>query len=269
MLETIDENLRDSSLGVEGAALGEVGAADLGEREGVTAFQELVVAIECSSSVRRNVGTLIRCSAALGARTLLIIGNRRISTHGSHGAQTRVKLLHFFDWNEALAYLRQQAERVVLYGVSKSQSSSSQEVSGFKFTEAACEDSRTTIVVFVVGNREWLISEDIRSQLDAELHLSLPQPSLAHRFPYESVLTICLHCFAMSPGGKAMASAREQPVIAGEKFVLDACVNLRGRVQRGSTALRGGTGGSGAGDGCDPEPDMGDTLSSLFIQSST
>jgi len=200
---------------------------------------QLVVAVECTHAVRRNIGTIIRCAAAMGASTILVIGNRRVSTHGSHGAQTRVNLVHFYEWNDAIVYLQQRADKGLLYGVSRHPGtlSGSIDVDAFVF-EAAVADNVDCVAVFVVGNREWALSAEILHRLDAVLHVSLPDPSFLGRFHFDSILTICMHTLLqrLQAVGQHVGNGAFRP-ITGQKFILDETVNKRGRVQRGRVGI--------------------------------
>lgn len=226
----------------------------------------VVVAVETASGVRRNLGTIIRCSAAMGVATILVIGNRRVGTHGSHGAQTRVNLVHFYEWKEALEYLRQTADTLLLYGAVRFASATSQSVASFAFPPPQADGAATT-AVFVVGSKDGTISEAMRQRLDAELHVEIPDPTFAGRFSFDAMITICLHRFVVFAGEQLLESdARPRPVVCGEKFELDATCNQRGRVQRGRVQGKrvlgsgdgdeGGSGGEGEGEDFD--------VSSLF-----
>ena len=58
----------------------------------------LYVGIEVARN--QNIGTVLRCAIAFGAEYLVIVGSNKFSTHGAHGAQKHIKILHFFYWNE-------------------------------------------------------------------------------------------------------------------------------------------------------------------------
>jgi len=216
----------------------------------------------------------------MGVQKILVIGNRRIGTHGSHGAQTRVSLLHFWTWAEALAYLRLSADRLRLYGVARFASETSQDAAAFNFVaDAQVDDTAAVTAVFVIGDKEGVISPDLRSQLAAELHVSLPVPAFAGRFHYDSILTIVLHRFATAPSHQAQLVGALPRMVGGAcaKFELDATVNQRGRVQRGSVALAAAIasgGGSRAaldavGAGAEGDEGVLEGFSSLFITTTT
>lgn len=65
---------------------------------------EIAVAIE--SSKNQSLGTIIRCVVALGARYLVIVGSKKIGTHGAHGSQKYVHILHFYSWKDAILHMR-------------------------------------------------------------------------------------------------------------------------------------------------------------------
>jgi len=60
------------------------------------------------SSRNQNIGTTLRCAVAFGAKALILVGSEKISTHGAHGSQHHINILHFFYWRECEVYLRSQ-----------------------------------------------------------------------------------------------------------------------------------------------------------------
>ena len=204
-----------------------------------------VVAVETSENKSRNVGTIIRCAAALGAELILIVGRRKINTHGSHGAQTRIKVVHCFYWHEAQEYLRSVclAERVYMYGIARRPSELSCSVTTFGDGFDRSSSTKTTVTVFVVGNSDGTLSSEVEPLLDATLHVDLLRPEFEGRFHPDAVLTICLHHFILR---SRIFESKSAPSIIGEKFCLDPIINHRGKVVRACREMKSVASAAGA-----------------------
>lgn len=195
----------------------------------------LCVAIECRH--KQSIGTQIRCAVALGASLVLLIGASKFGTHGSHGAQTRVEIMHFFYWEEALQYLRQQSssgqpsrqpggqpEKVFLYGIASNNATSgavmSTAVTAYSFAPISDYPGHRTTTVFVVGNKETGLSRGVLPLLDAVFHIDVPNPQYYERLHSDAILSICLHHYLLS--SKASLESRRIDEAQMEKFELDA-----------------------------------------------
>lgn len=79
---------------------------------------KLFIAVEA----RRNqpLGTLIRCATAFGISSLIVVGSKHFSTHGSHGSHRRMGVLHFFYWSDCIAYLRETYPSIQFGGITSS-----------------------------------------------------------------------------------------------------------------------------------------------------
>eukprot|EP00898_Chlorokybus_atmophyticus_P006855 jgi/Chlat1/7170/Chrsp57S06840 len=55
---------------------------------------------------RHNLGTLARCCSAFGVSEVLVVGEKRFNTFGSHGAADFVKFRHVHSLDEAREYLK-------------------------------------------------------------------------------------------------------------------------------------------------------------------
>jgi len=209
-----------------------------------------VVAVETSENKSRNVGTIIRCAAALGAEFILIVGRRKINTHGSHGAQTRIRVVHCFYWHEAQEYLRSVclAERVYLYGIARRPNELSCPVTTFGDGFDRSSSTQTTVTVFVVGNSDGALSCEVGPLLDATLHVDLLHAEFEGRFHPDAVLTICLHHFV---NRSRIFLGKSAPSIIGEKFSLDPIINHRGKVVRACREIKSV---SSVADGADAAP---------------
>lgn len=47
---------------------------------------------------KQNIGTILRCAVAFGIDALVVIGSHKFGTHGAHGAQKFIPVLHFYYW---------------------------------------------------------------------------------------------------------------------------------------------------------------------------
>lgn len=181
----------------------------------------LVVAVETRH--KQSIGTILRCSSALGASLVVLVGASKFGTHGSHGAQTRIEIVHFFYWVEALQYLRISGDKVLLYGIASNGAAKSMiestDVSGYDFENVDCTDHRTT-TVFVVGNKETGLSATVLPLLEAVFHTDVPNPQFYERLHSDAILSICLHRYLVS--SKASLEFRRIDEAEAEKFSLDA-----------------------------------------------
>lgn len=66
--------------------------------------QCLLVAVEQARG--GNVGTSLRCAVAFRADAFVLVGSSKYSTHGAHGAQAHIPILHFYQWDEFLSFAR-------------------------------------------------------------------------------------------------------------------------------------------------------------------
>ena len=78
---------------------------------------ELVVAVE--SHHKRNLGPLIRTATVFGVSILLVVGPAKFGTHGAHGSNLRLKIVHFYTWDEARLFLKLRCPNGLLYGISE------------------------------------------------------------------------------------------------------------------------------------------------------
>jgi coenzyme F420-reducing hydrogenase delta subunit len=54
----------------------------------------MVIETKC----KQNIGTVVRCAVAFGIDTLVVIGSHKFGTHGAHGSQKFIRVMHFFYW---------------------------------------------------------------------------------------------------------------------------------------------------------------------------
>jgi len=161
-----------------------------------------VVAIETYR--RRNIGTILRCCVAFGCKAIFVIGSDKYSTHGAHGAQKYIKVIHFFYWEQFKQYATSLGLEIIGILDSDSVSISSPVEKGEHFNSS---------VAFIVGGKEGL--NDIQKSVCSKfIHPSFPDSlsvQLLGMLTYEAKISICLHQFAVTCHYVAGH-------IAGEKF---------------------------------------------------
>jgi len=194
------------------------GAADTGMAQPASSGSEqlLVLAVECSRN--RNIGPLVRTASALGVSLVIIVGAQVVSTHGAHGAQSRVQIKHFFYWHEVSAFLRSRSGGCVMYGISTSPLAATDHSSASVALESSALAHAST-VAFVMGEKEIGLTDDIRGILDMSLHVDFPFPQYACRLTLESIFGICLHHFVSTNLDRIQLQQRG---VQGEKYVLGA-----------------------------------------------
>jgi hypothetical protein len=79
---------------------------------------ELVIAVQ--SHLKRNLGPLIRTSTVFGVSLLVIVGPKRYGTHGAHGSDQRLRIVHFFTWEEAHTFLTSRCPKCLFYEICES-----------------------------------------------------------------------------------------------------------------------------------------------------
>lgn len=77
------------------------------------AYAELYVVIETTRG--QCIGTTLRCAVAFGATALILVGSDKVSTHGAHGAQNHIRMLHFFYWRDCEVFL--SSKKCSIHGI--------------------------------------------------------------------------------------------------------------------------------------------------------
>ena len=55
---------------------------------------------------KRNFGELMRTAAAMGVAEIVVVGARKLASHGAQGTQSHVRFSHLGTFDEAVAYLK-------------------------------------------------------------------------------------------------------------------------------------------------------------------
>lgn len=169
----------------------------------------LILAVE--SHRHKSIGTYLRCASAFGAQTIAVVGSTQFSTHGAHGAQNHVQVVHFYYWSECFEFCRSQG--CVVFAISPSavvrNETVSQSADQYQFsTQSAC---------FVVADNDGLTNEHLDAA-DVILHVDVPEPSFADKVMYDAKVAICLHQFATAAGMEARKFENEKHELGQRDF---------------------------------------------------
>lgn len=190
----------------------------------------LLFAVHCTRK-SRNLGTLVRTASACNAQMLLIIGENKVGFHGAFGSNTRISILHFNTWPEAISFLRNKRNAVHFYGVSPP----GQENGGCVSLKS-CAFPRLLegeSACFVVGARGEPLSAEILQFLDIEIKVDFPVPKYARMLQFEEVFAVAIHnyvSFMRAEDGTKVFTPHEWK---GEKYVKGETSLLRQSSHRG------------------------------------
>jgi hypothetical protein len=180
---------------------------------------ELFVVIE---SVRnQNIGTTLRYAVAFGASALIIVGSDKISTHGAHGAQHHLKILHFFYWNECKEFLR--SKNCLIRAIVPSS-----EISRFDNVYDSRKFSYSGSSAFILASKSILSNEQVQI-CDDFLTVYFPHEKFSRDVHYDVIVSITLQHFASSMN----FIERE---FFGEKFSINSR-NVRGKKVQSMSSL--------------------------------
>lgn len=156
---------------------------------------KLFLAIETQRS--RCLGTLIRCASAFGASAVLVVGSPHYSTHGAHGAQKYLQVIHFHYWAECVDFLRTQD--CSLYGICPSSSSKVGDSVIFTNPQPIDRIAFQRSVCFLLGPRNDLTGEII-SYCEALVYVPVPDMQRQHLVHYDAKVSVCLQAAALQGG---------------------------------------------------------------------
>lgn len=164
--------------------------------------------IGLSTGPRTNIGTTLRCAVGFNCEAILIVGDKNYGTHGAHGSQTRIKIIHFYNWFEFKQYAIEN--NCLVYGIvdmSYSQSSYS------FITDIEFPNDKK--VIFLIGNKSNSnLSQEQIDICDQFVAVSFSGGiQFAQHVHRDVKLSICLHQYTAS---RQLEAGR----FIGEKFVL-------------------------------------------------
>ena len=114
---------------------------------------KMCLAIECWD--KRGIGSIMRCAAAFGASEIAVVGSFKFGTHGAHGAQKYVPVMHFYHWDDCLKYMKEQSFQTISISPMALFDSDECKISSAAIDSFTCRDN----VCFVIGTKD--VSFDI------------------------------------------------------------------------------------------------------------
>lgn len=152
--------------------------------------RQVIVAVETYR--HKSIGSLIRCASAFGASELIIVGSPKYSTHGAHGAQKYMDIIHFYYWSDCYAYVKQKScDTVGILSKRKqleSKNATIEDINGFQITNQS--------VCLIVGERDILSDDQIRF-CDVFTYVKIENEDNEELLSYESKVAICLQTLAI------------------------------------------------------------------------
>lgn len=171
----------------------------------------MLVACECSKK-GTSVGSVLRCASAFGATQLLIVGSPKFGTHGAHGAQNYIPIVHFYYWSECVEYVRERGCSLVAVtpfalrpDTAEAGGPTSLSVDTFSFSKNTC---------FLIGDKDGCTAGQL-AIADEILHVESPNLAYNSFVRYDAKISVCFQRFCID-----MASASSEH--HGEKHLLGA-----------------------------------------------
>ena len=134
---------------------------------------------------------------------IIVVGSPLFSTHGAHGAQKHIEILHYYTWLECSRYAVTNGYDII--GISNV------ETEGSSAIERSSLSGR---IIFAVGTKEGL-SPELLDICSRTVHVSVPVKRLEEKLPYENKVGICLQLVSSKYPGRSETS------VCAEKFSVD------------------------------------------------
>lgn len=165
----------------------------------------------------RSIGTILRCASAFGATCIIVIGSPLYSTHGAHGAQNHIDVIHFYYWHECLSYCRER--NCTVYAISPKIVAPHDSGPSRKFSASVdrFHFNNDCDACFIVGEREGLTDEQVEIS-DVVLHVDIPNVLYEEKIAYDSKVAICLHSYAVCAGVVPRSHENEKHVLGTVDF---------------------------------------------------
>jgi hypothetical protein len=175
------------------------------EAERVPSPTAYVFVVVRNANKRNNLGTLLRCVCAFGARALVVVGEKTFSTHGAHGSQHHVPVLHFYTFPEAVEALHALGCTVVGICSTQTERTHSTAVSAREFRGNTA---------FIVGEGPGgALGEEEAAICDEFTHVPFPERCsvvLQSMVGRDTKLSVALHHFTAWAGCRRAMMRREK-----------------------------------------------------------
>mmetsp|Transcript_6242 Transcript_6242/g.9414 ORF Transcript_6242/g.9414 Transcript_6242/m.9414 type:complete len:215 (+) Transcript_6242:37-681(+) len=166
----------------------------------------LYLAVETKSR-KTNIGTILRCAVAFGCDALCIVGCNSFSTHGAHGSQSHISILHFYYWTDFQDFVKERG--CPIYGIANQPDIHS------SATSAAVTDFHHS-AAFIVGNKNCELSPPQEEIVDHTVFVPFSGRSdVVYYVNIDVKVSICLNYFAMTKDFSESS-------VEGEKYVVDS-----------------------------------------------
>ena len=186
-------------------------------------MSRLIVAIETHRN--RGIGTFLRCAVAFGASTVIIVGSTQFGTHGAHGAQLYVQIIHYYTWDECIKALQEEGctrfvgiSPHVLTNSNDSSSSGdslSKSIDTMVFNDTSC---------FVIGASIDGLSPEMVTKCDEVTHIEVPLMEHCSFIKYDSKIALCFQKFCIDTASVSIGSANEKHELgARNKMLVKFC----------------------------------------------
>jgi hypothetical protein len=162
--------------------------------------------VAVATTRRTNIGTTLRCAVAFGCTAMIVVGDINYGTHGAHGSQTRIKVIHFHSWSAFHHFAKEN--NCLTYGIVDT------DFSRPFSTETTTEFPNNQQIIFLSGIKFGQLSEEQIEVCDAFIAVSFCGGIQFAKHVHGDVkLSICLHQCASS-------TKMEEGSFVGEKYLL-------------------------------------------------
>ena len=208
---------------------------------------ELVVAVD--SHHKRCLGPMIRTATVFGISILIVVGPKKYGTHGAHGSNLRLQIIHFYTWDEARSFLRSRCSNGLYYGICELSQVRSNSVKLEDYSFCNIDEVFTTktgnsdadvvptngMITFCVPPYKSKFNDNVLSFLDGNLHVELPglnnnnicnKNKIMEKLKYENIFCIVLDFYLtniinkFSNNYKQFKDDNNKINFSGEKFTV-------------------------------------------------
>ena len=183
----------------------------------LTRKSEIEMYIVIETVRNQNIGTTLRCAVAFGATALIIVGSDKISTHGAHGSQHHLQILHFFYLEECKAFLR--SKNCLIHAIVPSS-----ETTSFAKVVDVRSVPYSAACAFVLASKSGLSIDQARI-CDSFVSVVFPKKEFSREVIYDVTVSIVLQHFT------ALMQYREHN-FAGQKFILSETALRHRKIQK-------------------------------------